>query len=112
MVNQCYDYLISNFGHIDIQGSLYLAELVNFNIDSKEFHYGEAYSIIADKYDTTSSAIERSIRHYISTIIEDKSLETICEMFDYPITRTDRISLKISEFVPLLRKKIRAIAEE
>lgn len=112
MVNICYDFLISNFGHIDIQGALYLAELVNFDIDSKAFHYGDAYSIIADKYDTGVSAIERSIRHYITTIIEDKTLQGICDIFEYPITRTDKVSLKITEFVPLLRKKIRAIAEE
>lgn len=112
MVNKCYDFLISNFGHVDIKGSLYIAELVNCNIESSQFKYGQAYDIIADKYDTNASAIERSIRHYITTVMDDLSLAKVCEVLDYPMNGDDKITLKITEFVPLLKRKLTVLPEE
>lgn len=111
MVNKCYDFIISNFGHVDIKGSLYIAELVNCNIESSSFKYGQAYEIIADKYDTNPDAIERSIRHYITTIMSEMSLEKVCEVLDYPVI-PNKTTLRITEFVPLLKRKLTFIPED
>lgn len=108
MVDECYDYLISNFGHIDIKGSLYIAELTNFNLEFQQFRYSDAYEIIADKYETNPRAIERSIRHYITTVIDDLSLATVCDILDYTIT-DNKTTLRISEFVPLIKRKVNVI---
>lgn len=110
MMTDCYNFLISNFGHIDIKGSLYIAELVDFNITSNQFKYAIAYDMLAEKYDTNAGAIERSIRHYITTIVNDSSLATVCDKLDYPVPNND--TLKISEFIPLLKKKLTVNIQE
>lgn len=110
MVNDCYDFLMSKFGHVDIKGSIYIAELCAYKVEDNMFKYADAYDVIAHKYNTNPNAIERSIRYYITTIVKDSSLATVCDVLDYNINAT-KTTLKVTEFVPLLRKKLIGITE-
>lgn len=105
MLNDCYDFLLRNFGHVDIKGCVYIAELCTFRVEDSTFKYSDAYDIIASKYGTNRNAIERSVRYYITTIISDSSLASVCDTLDYR-PGTDKTTLKITEFVMLLRKKL------
>lgn len=105
MLNNCYDFLMQNFGHVDIKGCIYIAELSTFRVEDSAFKYSDAYDIIASKYNTNRNAIERSVRYYITTIIGDSSLASICDTLDYRVP-PDKTTLKITEFIMLLRKKL------
>lgn len=105
LVNDCYNFLMSKFGHIDIKGSLYIAELCAYRVEDANFKYIDAYNDIAEKYNTNPDAIERSIRYYITTIIGDTSLATVCDVLEYNV-EAGRTTIKVTEFVPLLRKKM------
>lgn len=110
MVNECYNFLISTFGHIDIKGGLYISELCAYRIEDSNFKYADAYDEIAEKYKTNRNAIERSIRYYITTIIHDSSLATVCDALDYNLNQ-NRTTLKVTEFVPLVKKKLVGITD-
>lgn len=108
MKDKCYNFLMENFGHVDINGALYIAELCEYDLTKDRF--GKAYEVLADKYDTTTSAIERSVRYYIATIVEDNTLAIVCDILNYKLN-TSKNTLKVREFVPLLQRKIRSITE-
>lgn len=100
-----YDFLVEKFGRIDIKGVKYIASMCNLDIDAGDFNYTDAYKSVGEKYGIGSASVERSIRYYIETIIKEKGLNTVCSILRYNI-QDDKTTLKVSEFVPLLKLRV------
>lgn len=66
----------------------------------------QLYPSIAKKYDTTSSRVERAIRHAIEVAWERGKTDTIDELFGYSISK-GRQKPTNSEFIALIADKIR-----
>jgi two-component system response regulator (stage 0 sporulation protein A) len=66
----------------------------------------QLYPSIAKKYDTTSSRVERAIRHAIEVAWERGKTDTIDELFGYSINK-GRQKPTNSEFIALIADKIR-----
>ena len=64
------------------------------------------YPSIAKKYNTTSSSVERAIRHAIEVAFGRGKLDTINEMFGYTIS-AGKGKPTNSEFIALIADKIR-----
>ena len=68
------------------------------------------YPTIAKKYKTTSSSVERAIRHAIEVAWSRGKIETINELFGYTIS-AGKGKPTNSEFVALIADKIRLEAK-
>ncbi|MBE5952813.1 MAG: sporulation transcription factor Spo0A [Lachnospiraceae bacterium] len=66
----------------------------------------QLYPSIAKKYDTTSSRVERAIRHAIEVAWERGKTDTIDELFGYTLNK-GRQKPTNSEFIALIADKIR-----
>ena len=64
------------------------------------------YPTIAKKYQTTSSRVERAIRHAIEVAWNRGRMETLDDMFGYTIN-TGKGKPTNSEFIALIADKIR-----
>jgi two-component system, response regulator, stage 0 sporulation protein A len=64
------------------------------------------YPRIADKFDTTSSRVERAIRHAIEVAWSRNNLETIKKFFGYTVN-TERGKPTNSEFIALVADRLR-----
>ncbi|EEG78308.1 sporulation transcription factor Spo0A [Dethiobacter alkaliphilus] len=64
------------------------------------------YPRIAEKYDTTSSRVERAIRHAIEVAWSRNNIETIKKFFGYTIN-TERGKPTNSEFIALVADRLR-----
>jgi two-component system response regulator (stage 0 sporulation protein A) len=64
------------------------------------------YPTIAEKYDTTSSRVERAIRHAIEVAWSRGRMETLNALFGYTIS-TGKGKPTNSEFIALIADKIR-----
>lgn len=64
------------------------------------------YPRIADKFDTTSSRVERAIRHAIEVAWSRNNIETIKKFFGYTIN-TERGKPTNSEFIALVADRLR-----
>ena len=61
------------------------------------------YPTIAKKYKTTSSRVERAIRHAIEVAWSRGKLDTLDELFGYTVSTGKRKTYKIRKFIALNR---------
>ena len=66
----------------------------------------ELYPGIAKKYDTTSSRVERAIRHAIEVAWERGDIDTINKLFGYTV-HTSKGKPTNSEFIAMIADKLR-----
>ncbi len=92
-----------------IKGYLYLREAILMVVEEVEL-LGMVtkvlYPRIADKYDTTSSRVERAIRHAIEVAWSRNNIDTIKKFFGYTIN-TERGKPTNSEFIALVADRLR-----
>lgn len=92
-----------------IKGYQYLRDAIIMTVDDQEMLGAITkilYPEIAKKHKTTSSRVERAIRHAIEVAWNRGKLETIEEMFGYTIN-TGKGKPTNSEFIALISDKIR-----
>ncbi len=92
-----------------IKGYLYLRESINIVIDDIEYLGAvtkELYPAVAEKFNTTSSRVERAIRHAIEVAWNRGNIETINKIFGYTVN-TNKGKPTNSEFIALISDKIR-----
>lgn len=103
MEHKCYEFLLSNFGNINMTGLNYLAQTVAVyrpDVDLKVI-YGE----VAEANGSTPAAVERAIRNYVATWSDKATAEELAIMFNYTLT-PDQDKLYVREVIPLLRRYI------
>ncbi len=92
-----------------IKGYLYLREAILMVVEEVEL-LGMVtkvlYPRIAEKYDTTSSRVERAIRHAIEVAWSRNNIDTIKKFFGYTIN-TERGKPTNSEFIALVADRLR-----
>ena len=66
----------------------------------------ELYPLIAEKYNTTASRVERAIRHAIEVAWSRGNVETITNLFGYTID-LERGKPTNSEFIAMIADKLR-----
>ena len=94
-------------GHI--KGYQYLREAIMMSVEDPEMLGSITkvlYPTIARKYQTTSSRVERAIRHAIEVAWNRGKMETLDAMFGYTIN-TGKGKPTNSEFIALIADKIR-----
>lgn len=92
-----------------IKGYQYLREAIMMTVDDGELLSSitkQLYPGIASKYATTSSRVERAIRHAIEVAWSRGNMETLEELFGYTISERKGKPTN-SEFVALIADKIR-----
>ena len=92
-----------------IKGYIYLREaiaLVIENIDLLSAVTKELYPSIAKKYNTTSSRVERAIRHAIEVAWNRGKVDTINSLFGYTINN-EKGKPTNSEFIAMIADKLR-----
>ena len=92
-----------------IKGYLYLREAIAMvveNIDYLGAVTKELYPTIAQKYNTTSSRVERAIRHAIEVAWTRGKIDTIDKIFGYTINNNKGKPTN-SEFIAMIADKIR-----
>lgn len=92
-----------------IKGYQYLREAIIMSVNDMEMLNSITkilYPSIAKKYDTTSSRVERAIRHAIEVAWSRGKMDTIDEMFGYTISNGKGKPTN-SEFVALITDRIR-----
>ena len=92
-----------------IQGYQYLRDAIIMSVGDNEMLGSitkRLYPAIAKKYKTTSSRVERAIRHAIEVAWSRGSMETIEELFGYTVN-SGKGKPTNSEFVALIADKIR-----
>lgn len=92
-----------------IKGYLFLREAIIMVVDNIELLGAvtkELYPAIANKYNTTSSRVERAIRHAIEVAWGRGKLETINNLFGYTINNNKGKPTN-SEFIALVADKLR-----
>lgn len=96
-----------------IKGYLYLREAILMVVDDMELLSSitkELYPNIAEVYDTTSSRVERAIRHAIELAWSREEVETIDKLFGHTIY-ADKGKPTNSEFIAMIADKIRLEAQ-
>jgi two-component system, response regulator, stage 0 sporulation protein A len=92
-----------------IKGYLYLREAILMVVEEVEL-LGMVtkvlYPRIAERYDTTSSRVERAIRHAIEVAWSRNNIDTIKKFFGYTIN-TERGKPTNSEFIALVADRLR-----
>lgn len=92
-----------------IKGYLYLRDAISMVVEEIELLGSVTkilYPRIAEKYETTSSRVERAIRHAIEVAWSRNSIETIKKFFGYTIN-TEKGKPTNSEFIALVADRIR-----
>lgn len=92
-----------------IKGYQYLREAIMMSVEDSEMIGSITkilYPTIAKKYQTTSSRVERAIRHAIEVAWNRGRMETLDDMFGYTIN-TGKGKPTNSEFIALIADKIR-----
>ncbi|HHY36638.1 MAG TPA: sporulation transcription factor Spo0A [Firmicutes bacterium] len=92
-----------------IKGYLYLREAILMVINEMELLGAvtkELYPMIAEKYNTTASRVERAIRHAIEVAWSRGNVETITNLFGYTID-LERGKPTNSEFIAMIADKLR-----
>ncbi len=92
-----------------IKGYQYLREAIMMSVNDSEMMGSITkilYPTIAKKYQTTSSRVERAIRHAIEVAWNRGRMETLDDMFGYTIN-TGKGKPTNSEFIALIADKIR-----
>ena len=92
-----------------IKGYQYLREAIMMSVEDPEMLGSITkvlYPTIARKYQTTSSRVERAIRHAIEVAWNRGKMETLDAMFGYTIN-TGKGKPTNSEFIALIADKIR-----
>lgn len=92
-----------------IKGYLYLREAILMVVNDIELLGAvtkELYPLIAEKFDTTPSRVERAIRHTIEVAWGRGNVETINNLFGYTID-LDRGKPTNSEFIAMIADKLR-----
>lgn len=72
---------------------------------------GELYPLVAEKFDTTPSRVERAIRHGIEVAWDRGDIETIQKWFGYTVSLTKGKPTN-SEFIALLSDRLRLEMKE
>ncbi|MCO8192871.1 MULTISPECIES: sporulation transcription factor Spo0A [unclassified Anaerofustis] len=92
-----------------IKGYIYLREAIKLVIDNVELLGGitkTLYPMIAEKYGTTPSRVERAIRHAIEVAWNRGRVETIDKIFGYTIDQNKGKPTN-SEFIAMVADKMR-----
>ena len=92
-----------------IKGYQYLRDAIMMSVNDIEMLSSITkvlYPTIAEKYDTTSSRVERAIRHAIEVAWNRGRMETLNALFGYTIS-TGKGKPTNSEFIALIADKIR-----
>lgn len=92
-----------------IKGYQYLREAIMMVVEDVDLLGSVTkilYPRIADKFDTTSSRVERAIRHAIEVAWSRNNIETIKKFFGYTIN-TERGKPTNSEFIALVADRLR-----
>ena len=92
-----------------IKGYQYLREAIMMSVNDIDMLSSITkvlYPTIAEKYDTTSSRVERAIRHAIEVAWSRGRMETLNALFGYTIS-TGKGKPTNSEFIALISDKIR-----
>ena len=92
-----------------IKGYQYLREAIIMSVNDNEMHNSITkilYPSIAKKFQTTSSRVERAIRHAIEVAWNRGRMDTIDELFGYTIN-AEKGKPTNSEFIALIADKIR-----
>ena len=92
-----------------IKGYQYLREAIMLSVNNNEMLNSITkvlYPTIARKYETTSSRVERAIRHAIEVAWSRGRMETLDALFGYTIN-TGKGKPTNSEFIALIADKIR-----
>ena len=92
-----------------IKGYLYLREAIKTVVNDIEMLSAvtkELYPSIAKRYNTTSSRVERAIRHAIEVAWSRGKVDTINSLFGYTI-HNDKGKPTNSEFIAMVADKIR-----
>ena len=92
-----------------IKGYTYIREGINLVYDDPSLSSAitkELYPIIAKKYDTTASRVERAIRHAIEVSWNRANWELMEEVFGYSVD-IDKAKATNSEFIVTLADKLR-----
>lgn len=92
-----------------IKGYLYLREailMVIRDVDLLGAVTKELYPLVADRYNTTPSRVERAIRHAIEVAWSRGNIDIINSFFGYTID-TDRGKPTNSEFIAIIADKLR-----
>ncbi|MDI6602177.1 MAG: sporulation initiation factor Spo0A C-terminal domain-containing protein, partial [Thermoanaerobacteraceae bacterium] len=92
-----------------IKGYVYLRDAIMMVINNMDLLGAvtkELYPAIAKKYNTTSSRVERAIRHAIEVAWGRGKLETIDNIFGYTI-QNDKGKPTNSEFIAMIADKLR-----
>ena len=92
-----------------IKGYIYLREAIKLVIDDVELLGGitkTLYPMIAEKYNTTPSRVERAIRHAIEVAWNRGKVETIDKIFGYTIDQNKGKPTN-SEFIAMVADKMR-----
>jgi two-component system response regulator (stage 0 sporulation protein A) len=111
---QSLDVEITNIIHeigvpAHIKGYLYLREAIKTVVNDIEMLSAvtkELYPTIAKRYNTTSSRVERAIRHAIEVAWSRGKVDTINNLFGYTI-HNDKGKPTNSEFIAMVADKIR-----
>lgn len=92
-----------------IKGYLYLREAIMLVADDMDYLGAvtkELYPTVATKFNTTSSRVERAIRHAIEVAWNRGKIDTIDKIFGYTIDK-DKGKPTNSEFIALIADKLR-----
>ncbi|OFI07608.1 stage 0 sporulation protein A [Clostridium acetireducens DSM 10703] len=92
-----------------IKGYMYLREAISMVVNDMELLSAvtkELYPNIAKKYNTTSSRVERAIRHAIEVAWSRGQIETINRIFGYTV-HNDKGKPTNSEFIAMVADKLR-----
>lgn len=71
----------------------------------------ELYPLVAEKFDTTPSRVERAIRHGVEVVWDRGDIETLQNWFGYTVSPTKGKSTN-SEFIALLSDRLRLEMKE
>ena len=94
-----------------IKGYQYLREAIMMSVNDIDMLSSITkvlYPTIAERYDTTSSRVERAIRHAIEVAWSRGKMETLDALFGYTIN-TGKGKPTNSEFIALIADKIRLL---
>ncbi len=92
-----------------IKGYQYLRDAIAISVEEKDMLVSVTkvlYPTIAKRHDTTSSRVERAIRHAIEVAWSRGRLDTIHELFGYTVN-SGKGKPTNSEFIALISDKIR-----
>ena len=95
-----YKFLISNFGHADCKGCLYLAKILDKYEPDKSLQ--EIYQEYSAQTNSTAFAIARNVRTYIDLIMKDNTVEDISKLLDYQF-KPGVDHLTQSELIPAIK---------